>query len=103
MDLSTINDIKINMGFQSKSCKQVLDLIKDLKEKGEIEDAEELETYCRGILNAAEKAEDLARLAEPYYKKEPKKEDKPKKKPKKEEPEDIVVDDDDDDDMSFLE
>lgn len=100
MDLSTINDIKRNMGFQSKSCRQVLDLIKDLKEKGEIEDAEELEAYCRGILTAAEKAEDLARIAEPFYKKEPEKK-KPRKKKVKEEDIDITVDDDDD--MSFLE
>lgn len=100
MDLSTINDIKRNMGFQSKSCRQVLDLIKDLKEKGEIEDAEDLENYCRGILTAAEKAEDLARIAEPFYKKEPEKK-KPRKKKVKEEDIDITVDDDDD--MSFLE
>lgn len=103
MDLSTIKDIERNMNFQRKSSKQILDLLEDLrKDKGvDMAGSEALERYCTDILAMADKAIDLVKVAEPYYKKEEK---KPAKKAPAKKIEsvfgDIVVDDDD---MSFLE
>ena len=102
MDLSTIKDIERNMNFQRKSSKQILDLLEDLrKDKGvDMAGSEALERYCADILAMADKAIDLVKVAEPYYKKESKTAKKAPAKKIESVFGDIVIDDDD---MSFLE